>query len=109
MKPKEIYIGTETSVGVWANDNRNIIMNALYDNVFDFVYGDELTRCVLKVISQPPTHKSVTKLKRVGLSVDFIISRDDIDETIDKLIAHLVELEEYEKCAELVKLKSYDA
>ena len=109
MKPQEIYIGTETPIGEWANHNRDIIMNALYDNVFDFVYGDELTRCVLKVIAQPKTHTSANKLKRVGLSVDFIINRDDIDETIDKLISHLVEFEEYEKCAELVKLKNYDA
>lgn len=108
MKPKEIYIGTETPIAEWANENRNIIMDALYDNVFDFVYGDELNRCVLKVIAQPKTHTNAAKLKRVGLSVDFIINRDDINETIDKLISHLEEFEEYEKCAELLKLKNIE-
>lgn len=106
MNPKEIYIGTETPIGVWADDNKNIIMNALYDNVFDFVDGDELNRCVLRVIAQPKTHVNAKPLKRVGLSVDFIITRDDINETIDKLIGHLSDLEEYEKCAELVKLRN---
>lgn len=106
MKPKEIYIGTEIAISKWADDNRNIIMNALYDNVFDFVDGDELTRCVLRVISKPKTHAKAKQINRVGLSVDFVITRDDINETIDKLIAHLVELEEYEKCAELLKLRN---
>jgi hypothetical protein len=106
MKPKEIYIGTEIVISKWADDNKNIIMNALYDNVFDFVDGDELTRCVLRVISKPKTHVKAKEINRVGLSVDFVITRDDINETIDKLINHLVELEEYEKCVELVKLRN---
>ena len=105
MNPKEIHIGTETPIAVWADDNKHIIMGALYDNVFDFLESDDLNRSVLRVISQPKTHKNANRLKRTGLSVDFIITRDDIDETIDKLISHLVEVEEYEKCAELVKLK----
>ena len=106
MKPKEIYIGMEIVISKWADDNRNIIMNALYDNVFDFVDGDELTRCVLRVISKPKTHAKAKQINRVGLSVDFVITRDDINETIDKLISHLVELEEYEKCAELLELRN---
>jgi hypothetical protein len=108
MEPKEIYIGTETPIGVWASENKETIMKALYDNVFDFVDSDDLNRCVLRVISQPKTHTAAKQLKRTGISIDFIITRDDINDTIDRLIGHLVEVEEYEKCAELIKLKNKD-
>ena len=108
MEPKEIYIGAEIPIGVWASENKDIIMGALYNNVFDFVDSDDLNRCVLRVISQPKTHTAAKHLKRTGISIDFIITRDDINDTIDKLIGHLVEVEEYEKCAELIKLKNKD-
>lgn len=106
MKPKEIYIGTDIALSDWADSNKSVIMNALYDNVFDFVDSGDLNRCVLKVIAQPKTHIKANALKRTGVCVDFLITRDDINDTIDKLISHLVEMEEYEKCAELVKLRN---
>jgi hypothetical protein len=38
--------------------------------------------------------------------VDFIISKDDIDLTIKKVLDYYVEIEEYEKCAEIVKMQN---
>jgi hypothetical protein len=38
--------------------------------------------------------------------VDFIISKDDIDLTLHKMLEYYVEVEEYEKCAEIVKLQN---
>jgi len=40
------------------------------------------------------------------MNVDFIISKDDIKETLQKLLEHCIEVEEYEKCAEIVKLQN---
>jgi hypothetical protein len=40
------------------------------------------------------------------MNVDFIISKEDIKETLQKLLEHCIEVEEYEKCAELVKLQN---
>jgi hypothetical protein len=37
---------------------------------------------------------------------DFMLVRDDIDTTIDALIRNFEEIEDYEKCSELVKLKN---
>lgn len=105
MEPEEIYIDTTTPIPVWALSNKDKIMNALYDNIFDFVNNKEDRRCVLRVISQLKTHTAVKKLQRNGVKVEFIISKNDINETIDKLIEHLEEIEEYEKCGELIKLK----
>jgi hypothetical protein len=105
LKPEEIYIDMSVPIPVWAEENRDTIMNALYKNIFDFVENKEDRRCVLRVISQLKTHKESQKLKRNGVKVEFVVAKNDIEETIDKLIEHLEDIEEYEKCAELVKLK----
>ena len=78
-------------------------MDTLYETIFDFVESDEEKRVVLKLVSKPKYHSKITGYDVVN--VEFTIARDEITETIDKLISHLEEVEEYEKCAELVKLK----
>jgi hypothetical protein len=40
------------------------------------------------------------------MNVDFIISKEDIKETLEKLLEYCIEVEEYEKCAEIVKLQN---
>jgi hypothetical protein len=40
-----------------------------------------------------------------GVSMDFVITKNSIDETLDRMIKHYENTEEYEKCAKLVKLK----
>jgi hypothetical protein len=37
--------------------------------------------------------------------MDFVITKNSIDETLDRMIKHYENTEEYEKCAKLVKLK----
>jgi hypothetical protein len=39
-------------------------------------------------------------------NVDFIISKDDIDLTLTKMLEYYVGVEEYEKCAEIFKLQT---
>lgn len=103
MKPKIIHISTNEPIQKWADENHSTIMDTLYETIFDFVESDEEKRVVLKLVSKPKYHSKITGYDVVN--VEFTIARDEITETIDKLISHLEEVEEYEKCAELVKLK----
>ena len=106
MKPKEIYMEGRVPINEWANDNKSTIMDAIYDNVFDFVKSKEEDRIVLRIISGPKKIKRPQSINDLPLNVDFIISKQDIQETLQKLLEHCIEVEEYEKCAEIVKLQN---
>lgn len=105
MKPKRIHIKENTPIDEWAEENKSQIMDALYENVFEFVESEEEDRVVLQLISGNVVRGRLRR-ENVGLNIDFIIAKEDISQTIDKLMEHLVEAEEYEKCAELLKLKN---
>jgi hypothetical protein len=100
LKPKKIYIDPTTELVSWVDVHHNIIVNTLYENIFDFVRGDELKRTVLKVIT-----KNIPIYDR-GVSYDFMLVRDDVNDTIDALIRNFEEMEDYEKCYELLQLKN---
>lgn len=107
MKPKQIKIDFNTPIEKWADENRGVIMDSIYENVFEFMESDEDDRVILQV---QPILKQERALRRAitpqsPFNVDFIISKDDIDLTLRKLLEHMVEVEEYEKCAEIVKLQ----
>ena len=110
MKPKQIKIDFNTPIEQWADENKSMIMDSIYDNVFEFMESDEDDRVVLQV--QPVLRQERTLRRTVPVqspfNVDFIISKDDIDLTLKKLLEHMVEIEEYEKCAEIVKLQNYE-
>jgi uncharacterized protein YPO0396 len=59
---------------------------------------------VLKVITRPDTNSNGKQIDK--MIFDFMLVRDDIDTTIDALIRNFEEIEDYEKCSELVKLKN---
>ena len=108
MKPKQIKIDFNTPIEKWADENKSVIMDSIYENVFEFIESDEDDRVVLQV---QPVLKQEKALRRAvplqsPFNVDFIISKDDIDLTLRKLLEHMVEIEEYEKCAEIVKLQN---
>ena len=79
-------------------------MDSIYDNVFDFITSESKNKIILKLVAKP---KKVTKLKAAppGLIVDFTISKEDIDQTLDTLMEYMIEIEAYEKCAEIFKLQ----
>jgi hypothetical protein len=106
MKPKEIHMEGRVPINEWANDNKSTIMDAIYDNVFDFVKSNEEDRIVLRIIAGPKTMRRPKSIEDIPMNVDFIISREDIQETLQKLLEHCIEVEEYEKCAEIVKLQN---
>ena len=106
MKPREIHMEGRVPINEWANDNKSTIMDAIYENVFDFVKSKEEDRIVLRIISGPKKIKRPQSINDLPLNVDFIISKQDIQETLQKLLEHCIEVEEYEKCAEIVKLQN---
>ena len=106
MKPKEIHMEGRVPINEWANDNKSTIMNAIYDNVFDFVRSNEEDRIVLRIIAGPQKVRRPQSINDIPMNVDFIISKEDIKETLEKLLEHCIEVEEYEKCAEIVKLQN---
>jgi len=106
MKPKEIHMEGRVPINEWANDNKSTIMNAIYENVFEFIRSDEQDRIVLRIIAGPQKVRRPQSINDIPMNVDFIISKEDIQETLQKLLEHCIEVEEYEKCAEIVKLQN---
>jgi hypothetical protein len=106
MKPKEIHMEGRVPINEWASDNKSTIMNAIYDNVFDFVRSNEEDRIVLRIIAGPQKVRRPQSINDIPMNVDFIISKEDIKETLEKLLEHCIEVEEYENCAEIVKLQN---
>jgi len=106
MKPKEIHMEGRVPINEWASDNKSTIMNAIYDNVFEFIRSNEEDRIVLRIIAGPKQVRRPQSINDISMNVDFIISKEDIKETLEKLLEHCIEVEEYEKCAEIVKLQN---
>jgi hypothetical protein len=106
MKPKEIHIEQRVPIQQWAEENKNTIMDAIYENVSEFMASKEEDRIVLRIIAGPKQVRRPQSINDLPMNVDFIISKEDIKETLQKLLEHCIEVEEYEKCAELVKLQN---
>ena len=106
MKPKEIHMEDRVPIQQWAEENKGTIMDAIYENVSDFMASKEDDRIVLRIIAGPKRIKRPQSIEDIPMNVDFIISKDDIQQTLQKLLEHCIEVEEYERCAEIVKLQN---
>ena len=106
MKPKEIHMEDRVPIQQWAEENKGTIMDAIYENVSEFMASKEEDRIVLRIIAGPKKVRRPQSINDVPMNVDFIISKEDIKETLQKLLEHCIEVEEYEKCAEIVKLQN---
>ena len=106
MKPKEIHMEQKVPIQQWAEENKGTIMDAIYENVSEFMASSEEDRIVLRIIAGPKKIRRPQSIEDIPMNVDFIISKEDIKETLQKLLEHCIEVEEYEKCAEIVKLQN---
>jgi len=106
MKPKKIEIDFTIPLEKWADANRGIIMDSIYSNVFDFIQSKDDDRIVLQIIPKSIRRSRLQNQENSPVKVDFIISKDDMDLTLEKLLEYYVGVEEYEKCAEIVKLQN---
>jgi hypothetical protein len=100
---KRIDISPDIPLNEWIDENRNFVMDTVYDNIFDFLESDEDRRIVLEIIMRQ--RMVINSSDYDGVSMDFVITKNSIDETLDRMIRHYENTEEYEKCAKLVKLK----
>jgi hypothetical protein len=105
MTPKRIYIDFGTPIEQWADANKGVIMDSIYSNVFDFMHSKEDDRVILQVSPKVANKQRISR-SAPPINVDFIISKDDIDLTLKKMMDYYIEVEEYEKCAEIVKLQN---
>ncbi len=106
MTPKRIYIDFCTPIEQWADANKGVIMDSIYSNVFDFIESEEDDRVVLQVSPKIGNKPRIPRQIEPPINVDFIISKDDIDLTLKKMMDYYIEVEEYEKCAEILKLQN---
>ncbi len=105
MKPKVIHISENIPIETWASENKSEIMEAIYGNIFEFADSEEEDRIVLQIVAGPKVRGRVRK-DYLAMNADFILAKEDMNETVDTLMEYLVDMEEYEKCAELQKLKN---
>jgi hypothetical protein len=106
MTPKKIYIDFGTPIEQWADANKGVIMDSIYSNVFDFLESQEDDRIILSVSPKIGNKPRISRTIEPPVNVDFIISKDDIDLTLKKMMDYYIEVEEYEKCAEILKLQN---
>jgi hypothetical protein len=106
MKPKRIEIDFTIPIEEWADENRGIIMDSIYSNVFDFVQSTDDDRIILQIIPILTKKSRTQRPAEPPVKVDFIISKEDIDLTLKKMMDYYIEVEEYEKCAEIHKLQT---
>jgi hypothetical protein len=106
MKPKRIEIDFTIPIEEWAEENRGIIMDSIYSNVFDFVQSKDDDRIILQIIPILTKKSRIQRPTEPPVKVDFIISKEDIDLTLHKMLDYYIEVEEYEKCAEIYKLQT---
>jgi hypothetical protein len=103
MGVKKIYLDNSVSLLDWVDENRPVIIETLYDNVFDFLDSGEKSKTVLKVQNKPVIN--IIDLKSNEVTFDFMLVRSDISLTIDSMLEYYESIEEYEKCAKLVETK----
>jgi len=99
-RPLKIFV-SNTSLVDWSKENDELINEALYDRIFDFVESDKMSVSILKLYSMSDIDSDGT-----DIVIDFKITKKEIKETIKKLIQSFEEYEHYERCSELVKLKN---
>jgi hypothetical protein len=106
MKPKRIEIDFTIPIEEWADENRGVIMDSIYSNVFDFLESKDDDRIILQIIPILTKKSRMQRPVEPPVKVDFIISKEDIDLTLKKMLEYYIEVEEYEKCAEIHKLQT---
>ena len=97
MKPRKIEIDFTIPIDVWADENRGVIMDSIYSNVFDFVESKDDDRIILQIIPILTKKSRMQRPVEPPVKVDFIISKEDIDLTLKKMLDYYIEVEEYEQ------------
>ena len=100
MKTKKLILNNDSIVN-WVESNRDIINQLLYDNLFDFVKSDKMSFSIMRIYSFDDKDSDGT-----DIVTNLLITKDDIFDTIEKLLKAYEGDEYYERCAELLKPKN---
>lgn len=103
MKHRTIYLDGNTSMEEWVDENKEVILNSLYDALPEFIETNDDIKLALKLIVRKNGFGRMSKFN--SLAFEFMLVRSDLIETIDGMLGHFESTEEYEKCAQLVKFK----
>jgi sensor histidine kinase YesM len=105
MESKKLYIQSGVSISDWVTDNHNQIINSIYDNIFEFMDNEVGVFTVLTVTTKHASFGTYGSHQFDGVAFEFLLIKEDIINTIDALITNFEEIEDYEKCEKLTKLK----
>jgi hypothetical protein len=103
MKHKTIYLDSGSSMEDWIEENKEVVLNSLYDELPAFLKTKEDIKLILKLIIKSNGHSRLSQFN--ALAFEFMLVREELEETIAGMLKHFEVIEEYEKCAELVKMK----
>jgi hypothetical protein len=103
MKHKTIYLDSGSSMEDWIGENKEVVLNSLYDELPAFLKTKEDVKLILKLIIKSNGHSRLSQFN--ALAFEFMLVREELEETIAGMLKHFEVIEEYEKCAELVKMK----
>lgn len=100
MKTEKLYLNNDSILN-WVESNRDKINQLLYDNVFDFAKSDKKSVSILRIYSFDDKDSYGT-----DIVTNLMITKEDLLDTIEKLLQAYVSDEYYERCSELLKLKN---
>ena len=100
MKTKKLYLSND-SILKWVESNRDTINQLLYDNVFDFAESDKMSFSIMRIYSFDDKDSN-----GMDIVTNLLITKDELLDTIEKLLKAYESDEYYERCAELLKLKN---
>lgn len=99
MKTEKVVL-EQSSILEWSLENDYKINMAIYDNIFEFVKSDKSSYSVLRIYSFDDKVMDGT-----DIVTDFTITKSELNGTIQKLLNSFERYEEYDKCAEILKLQ----
>ena len=100
MKTKKLYLSND-SILKWVESNRDTINQLLYDNIFDFAESDKMSFSIMRIYSFDDKDSN-----GMDIVTNLLITKDELMDTIEKLLKAYESDEDYERCAELLKLKN---
>ena len=92
----EIYIGDKDPHHWVLYDGKETLMGLLYSTILDVVENELDQKIAARI------HCNFSNRQK---SMDFVVNREGIEDTIEKVFEWALENEEYEWCAELTSIK----
>ena len=100
MKTEKLYL-SNASILEWVDSNRDKLNELLYNNVFDFAKSDKMSFSIMRIYSFSDKDSN-----GMDIVTNLLITKEDLYDTVAKLLKAYESDEYYERCAELLKLKN---